>query len=107
MGSLIFKSPLKYFALAGYYVKIMKQAKDSSCLSVKSTGFWTTYYTMTLWESPKAMKDFARSGTHLEAMKKSSTLAKEVWTLTIETSSVLSWKEAKEKLKISGKILKY
>ncbi len=101
------RSPWKYFTLASNYLKIMKQAKNASCISLKSTGFWTTFYTMTLWESPEAMKNFARSGPHLEAMKISAAIAKEIRTLSIGSNSLLSWKEAKEKLQSSGKILKF
>ena len=101
------KSPLNYFTLASHYLKIMKQAKSNACLSIKSTGFWTTFYTMTLWESTEVMKTFARSGSHLEAMKSSSKLAEEIRTLTLDSSTMMKWKEAKEKLRSSGKIIKY
>lgn len=101
------RSPLLFFKLSAYHIKITKQAKNASCISIKSTGFWTSFYTMTLWESTEAMKNFARSGLHLEAMKLSSTIAREVRTLSIESNSLLSWNEAKEKLRSSGKILKY
>ena len=101
------KSPLKYLALVSHYLKIMQQAKNASCVSLKSTGFWTTFYTMTLWESLEDMKIFARKGAHLDAMKVSGKIAKEIRTLTMESPILLSWKEAKQKVKSEGKIMQY
>jgi hypothetical protein len=85
----------------------MKQANNASCVSLKSTGFWTTFYTMTLWKSMEDMKNFARTGAHLDAMKVSGKIAKEIRTLTIERSTLLSWKEAKQKVKSEGKMMQY
>jgi hypothetical protein len=39
---------------------------------------------MTLWENDKQMKEFARSGAHLKAMKDSAKIAKEIRTVTID-----------------------
>ena len=85
----------------------MQQARNSSCVSLKSTGLWTTFYTMTLWESVEDMKSFARKDAHLEAMKISRKIAKEIRTLTIERSTLLSWEEAKQKIKSDGRIIQY
>ena len=101
------KSPLKYPALVFHYLKIIKQARNASCVSLKSTGFWTTFYTMTIWKSLEDMKNFARKGAHLDAMKMSGKIAKEIRILNIEGSTLLSWKEAKQKVRSGGKIVQY
>lgn len=64
------------------------------------------HYTMTLWNSDAELKEFAKSGAHLEAMKKSKNIAKEIRTITIDTDSLPSWKEAKKLLE-NGKVFKY
>jgi len=85
----------------------MKQAKQASCLALKSTGLWTTFYTMTMWDSMQQMKKFAQSGSHLAAVKISSRLASEIKILTLEQTVLLTWKEAKEKVNKQGKVLLY
>ncbi len=101
------KSPLKFFPLSASALKIIKQIKSTSCKAYKSTGLWTTHYTLSLWESREDMQAFARSGAHLEAMKQSAKIAKEIKTLAIEVSALPNWEEAKERLSNEGKCLKY
>lgn len=52
------------------------------------------------------LKAFARSGVHIEAMKTSSHIAKEIRTITIDADSLPNWKEAKKILE-GGKAIKY
>ncbi len=85
----------------------MRQLKDTTCQSYKAQGFWTKHYTMTLWDSMDELKSFAKSGAHLEAMKKSAAISKEIRTLTLEASALPTWKEAKEMLFKDGKVLKF
>lgn len=101
------KSPLKFFALSYNAMKIMRQLKKTSCRSYKAQGFWTKHYTMTLWDSMEALKSFAKSGAHLEAMKKSAIISKEIRTLTVESSALPEWKGAKAMLFKDGKVLKF
>jgi len=101
------KSPFKFFALSYHALKIVKQLKTTKYKAYKNTGFWTTHYTMTLWENRNDMLAFARSGAHLETMKITGTIAKEIRTLEIETSVLPDWKEAKKSLKEEGKSLKF
>lgn len=49
---------------------------------------------MTLWNSEDELKAFARSGAHLEAMKTSAKISKEIWTYTYDADKLPSWKEA-------------
>lgn len=93
------KSPLKFFALSKNALYIIKQLKATNCVKYKSTGIWTKHYTMTLWNSEEDMKSFARSGAHLQAMKVSASIAKEIKTHTYTTDKLPDWKEAKEILK--------
>ncbi len=99
------KSPWLFFKLSYLAMHIVLQLrKDKNCLAQKNTGFWTTHYTMTLWNSEAAMKAFARSGAHLEAMKQSGKLAKEIRILTIPAAKLPSWKEAKLRVYKEGKV---
>jgi hypothetical protein len=101
------KNPFKFFALSYNALQIMKQLKTAKNTGYKSTGLWTTHYTMTSWDNAADMHAFARSGAHLEAMKKSADLAKELRTLTYEASAMPDWKEAKSKIMQEGKVLRF
>ncbi|HEY0029958.1 MAG TPA: DUF3291 domain-containing protein [Bacteroidia bacterium] len=96
--SIELKGPLKFFALSSSALKIIKQLKATNCKEFKKRGVWTKHYTMTLWNNESELKEFAKSGAHLEAMKKSKSMAKEIRTITIETDTLPSWDEAKKLL---------
>jgi hypothetical protein len=97
------KSPFHYFKLSLYALGIVKQLKKSDHLAFKKTGFWTNHYTMTLWESKDKMKEFAMSCAHLEAMKSSAKIAKEIKSVTIDGNELPQWNQAKEILsKVKG-----
>lgn len=104
--SLELRSPWQFFSLSANALKILKQLKTTKHLDFKKRGFWTTHYTMTLWESEEQLKNFASSGAHLEAMKKSKQIAKEIRTLTIDAEKLPDWKEAKELL-LKAKVLTF
>lgn len=105
--SLKLKTPFQFFALSLNALRIIGQLKSTKCIAYKSTGFWTLHYTMSLWETQEEMKEFAKSGKHLKAMKKSATIAKEIRTLAVEVPSLLTWKEAKQRLLKEGRILNF
>ena len=98
--SIKLKSFFKFFPLSLYALKIMQQLNATDCVKMKKKGFGTLHYTMTLWESEAQIKAFARSGAHLDAMKKSGTIAKEIKALTIDATELPDWKTAKEMLKM-------
>lgn len=100
------KGPFKFFLLSILAIKIVKQLKATNCKAFKNRGFWTKHYTMTLWSSEKELKDFAASGAHLEAMKSSKKIAKEIKTITIEAIKLPNWSEAKQLL-TQGKVIKF
>jgi hypothetical protein len=94
-------------ALAYQVSQIMRQLKQSFCIAKKTTGFWMTHYTMSMWDNDESIKNFARSGAHLSAMKISSRLSTEIRTLMIEAETFPDWREAKQLLKQKGKVLRY
>jgi hypothetical protein len=104
--SIELKGPLKFFALSANALNILRQLKATQCKDFKKRGFWTTHYTMTLWNSESELKEFAKSGAHLEAMKKSKQIAKEIRTITIDTETLPSWEEAK-RLLANAKVLRF
>lgn len=92
--SIELKGPLKFFALSAIALKVTKQLKATEYRAFKKRGFWTKHYTMTLWNNENDLKEFARSGAHLDAMKKSKNIAKEIRTITIDAETLPSWDEA-------------
>lgn len=105
--SIELKSPFKFFPLSMYAMHILKQLKATNCVEMKKSGFWTKHYTMTLWKNETDLKAFATSGAHLEAMKDSRKIAKEIRTLTIDADALPNWKTAKNLLEQNGKSIKY
>ncbi|GAA4311805.1 hypothetical protein GCM10023115_32390 [Pontixanthobacter gangjinensis] len=61
---------------------------------------------MTLWNKEQDLINFSRSGAHLEAMKKSRQIAKEIRTISIDAEELPDWKEAKVLLE-KARILKF
>lgn len=104
--SIELKGPFKFFALSIQALKVVKQLKASKYNAYKNKGFWTKHYTMTLWDNEQDIQDFVRSGAHLDAMKISGQMAKEIRTITVEADVLPTWREAKELLK-QGKVIKY
>lgn len=106
LTSIELKGPLKFFALSGQAMGIIKQLKSTNCKDFKKKGIWTKHYTMTLWNNEAELKEFAKSGAHLEAMKRSSQIAKEIRTITIDTDVLPDWEKAKKLLE-GGKVFKF
>jgi hypothetical protein len=104
--SIELKGPLKFFALSTKALGIIKQLKATKCKDFKKCGLWTKHYTMTLWNNESELREFALSGAHLDAMKKSKDIAKEIRTITIDIDSLPSWDEAKRLLE-NAKVLKF
>ena len=104
--SIELKGPLKFFALSRKALRIVRQLKTTDCKKFKKQGLWTKHYTMSLWNSEEEMKAFAYSGAHMEIMKTSKEIAKEIRSVTIEATELPNWKEAKRLLE-GGKVIKY
>ena len=101
--SIELKSPFKFFALSLNALKIIKQLKATNYKDFKKKGMWTKHYTMTLWNNENELKEFAKSGAHLEAMKVSRQIAKEIRTITMDADELPEWKEALKLLE-TGKV---
>jgi hypothetical protein len=97
--SVELKGPLKFFLLSYQALHITRQLKTTNCKAFKKRGIWTLHYTMTLWNSEAELKAFAKSGAHLDAMKRSKEIAKEIRTYTYDATELPAWKEAKQLLK--------
>ncbi len=104
--SIKLRGPFQFFALSASALGIINQLKATNYRDFKKRGIWTTHYTMTLWNNEKDLQEFARSGAHLDAMKKSRRIAKEIRTITIEAGALPSWKEAKKLLE-QAKVLSF
>ena len=104
--SIELKGPLKFFALSASAYQILKQLKSGKQLDFKKRGVWTKHYTMSLWANEADLKEFAMSGAHLDAMKKSKAIAKEIRTLTIDAETFPTWKEAIQLLE-RAKVLRF
>jgi hypothetical protein len=104
--SIELKGPLQFFALSANALNIIKQLKATNYKDFKKRGIWTKHYTMTLWNNENELKEFARSGAHLDAMKKSKEIAKEIRTITLDADALPSWDEAKKLLE-NAKVFKY
>jgi len=61
---------------------------------------------MTLWNNESELRAFATSGAHLDAMKNSKSIAKEIRTITIEADALPTWKEAMKLLE-NAHVIKY
>ena len=104
--SIELKGPMKFFLLSSRALKVIKQLKTTNFKDFKSTGFWTKHYTMTLWNNEAELKEFERSGPHLDAMKKSKEIAKEIRTYTYDANVLPTWKEGKKLLE-NAKVLNF
>jgi hypothetical protein len=90
------KSGWNFFKLASLTQNIVRELRtNAGCKTVKTRGFWTSHYTMTLWETREAMEQFYRHGdAHKTAMMSSAKLAKAINTFSYEDNKLPSWDEA-------------
>jgi heme-degrading monooxygenase HmoA len=108
--SIKLRSLWKFFALSFYALQIVRQAKtQKGFLKLRSTGFGYLHYTLTSWETEEDLRAFARSGAHLQSMKKSSALSTEIRTCTYNpgNDSLPTWREARTILNEKGKVLRF
>lgn len=106
--SLQLKGPFLFFKLSYLAMKIVGQLKSNpACKKYRSRGFWTLHYTMSLWADEQSLKEFARHGAHLEAMKNSKAIALEIRTYTYPANDLPTWKAAQALLIEKGKALHF
>lgn len=95
-----------FFKLSLWGLKISRQAKtQKDFIEMKNTGFGYLHFTLSVWESEEGLKNFARSGAHLEAMKESRNLATEIRIYTFQSEQIPDWQEAKRMLFENGKVI--
>jgi len=96
------------FELSYNGLLISRQTKTQpGFIRLKNTGFGYDHYTLSVWEDYESLKAFARSGAHLDAMKKSATLASEIRTYSYESGQLPDWKQVKVLLREKGKVFRY
>lgn len=105
--SLELKNIFLFFPFSLSALKVVRQLQKSDALTFKSTGLGKKHYTLSLWPDGEKMRAFARSGAHLEAMKKSSAFAREIRTYSFESEQLPDWKSAKALLSQHGKVLTF
>ncbi len=96
--SIKLKSWFSFFPLSMYAMQVIRQMNSSGHLDFKKTGIGKLHYTMSLWKNEEDMRNFARSGAHLQAMRNSSKIATEIRTITIDTDQLPGWSDAKSLL---------
>jgi hypothetical protein len=105
--SIKLKSAFKFFPLSYLALRIIRQLSGTNYLNKDTWGVWTLHFTVTAWNSEQELKDFARSGPHLEAMKQSAKIAEEIRTLTQEMDHFPTRKEARKLLAEQGSVIKF
>ena len=94
-----------FFKLSLWGLKIVRQTKtQKGFIEMKNTGFGYLHFTLSVWETEADVKNFARSGAHLEAIKQSRKLATEIRIYTFHSEEIPDWKEAKRLLFERGKV---
>jgi heme-degrading monooxygenase HmoA len=97
-----------FFKLSLRGLKISRQAKtQKGFIRMKNTGFGYLHFTLSAWESEADLKDFARRGAHLEAMKESRNLATEIRIYTFRSERIPDWREAKQMLFENGRVISF
>jgi heme-degrading monooxygenase HmoA len=97
-----------YFALTWNAMLIVRQARaQKGFVRLKNTGFGYEHYTLSVWEDEASLREFARSGAHRDAMKKSSTLATEIRTYSFHSDVIPDWKEVRSLLKETSNVITY
>jgi hypothetical protein len=95
-----------FFKLSLWGLKISRQAKtQKGFIRMKNTGFGYLHFTLSAWESEADLKNFARCGAHLEAMKESRNLATEIRIYTFRSEQIPDWREARRMLFENGRVI--
>ena len=97
-----------FFALSYRAMKITFQTRrEKGFIQMKNTGWGYLHFTISAWETLEDLKRFSKQGAHLEAMKKSRTIATEVGTHTYASDVMPDWKTAKELVLTQAKIVSF
>lgn len=97
-----------FFKLASMALQITRQMKASPGLrDFRKTGVGKLHFTLSAWDDEDTMRRFARSGAHLDSMKRSREIASEIRTYTYHADVLPAWPEAKRLLEERGKVLAF
>ncbi|MFJ7076179.1 DUF3291 domain-containing protein [Streptomyces sp. NPDC098781] len=96
-----FWGALRFLARTPGVWRQVSRAPGAHGASLKAEPFKRTFWTLSAWESPAALKDFARSGTHAPTSQGLAGQMRDVKFATWQVSSdelPLGWKEAFRRL---------
>ena len=106
--SLRLRKLLGFFKMSYLSLHVVRQTKQQKgFIAMKHTGFGYLHFTLSAWESEEDIKNFARSGAHLAAMKLSRSLSSEIRIYTFQSEEIPNWKDAKQLLLEKGKVLNF
>jgi hypothetical protein len=106
--SIHLKSLWMFFRLSYYGLLITQQAKKQpGFIKLKNTGFGYDHYTLTAWEDEASQQVFAKTGAHLQAMKKSAGIATEIRTYSFSADQLPDWNQVRSLLKEKGKVIRF
>lgn len=88
-------SPVGYIGLIRHVSGIKGQLKNSNCVRYRLKGFGLTHYTMSLWRSKEDIEAFTASEAHLNAMRMGAKFTREIKVLTIDSTNLVPWNEAR------------
>lgn len=108
LTSIRLRSPWGYFRLSWHGLRITLQMKRlPGFVRMRNTGWGTLHYTASAWRTEQDLKQFARAGAHLAAMKQTRRLATELRTYTYEADALPGWDEARRLLLEKGQVLRF
>ncbi|MDQ0405725.1 DUF3291 domain-containing protein [Streptomyces sp. NPDC000349] len=93
---------LKFLARTPGVWRQVRGARGAYGASLKAEPFKRTFWTLSAWESPEALKDFARSGTHAPASRGLSAQMRDAKFASWPASSdelPVSWAEVRQRLR--------
>jgi len=97
-----------YFIMSFLALKIVLQTKkQKGFVSMKNRGLGYLHFTLSVWETEEDLKNFARCGAHLAAMKESRKLATEIRVYTFQSELIPVWKDAKRLLFERGRVFAF
>lgn len=98
IGGLKLASKWSYPKFIWFALKSLKQAKSTEgCVEAQVFQKDSTYFAMSVWESPVAMKRFAHSGLHAEMMSDGSHMLASSRSFSYQSEIVPSKSEALSK----------
>lgn len=95
------------FYFVPHAIRSKRQADKADGLisiSIKPEGF-LVQRTLTVWQDETSMKNYVRSGWHLDAMKAFPKMANKSYVVTFDVEEEPSWEEAIQQLRTRGRAI--